>query len=308
MFGVRQKLLTALVATVAAASALPLCASSIYEPNNAPNKAFALPAGQLVVNDDLNGNVGRPDTILGLYDPSYTILMDSDDDTSGFGNGHGSELLDVPLRPNGSAYFRVTGAPDATFVGAHSQLGKYSVTYKIRPPVGEPMPEIVKTEWVMPGLLDNVWLNPDLSKPDWTGYTVDVRVNNVEGPGSGDSLDFFVFSGLGAAKPFMATLTAEFQGKIGLYDDFNNLVATSQLIGGVQTISGFANALGKVKLGVTALVDTDFIGEHAEVGAYTLTVVPEPAAGVLALSGAAAICGLLWQLGFGGRQKRRRRE
>lgn len=268
------------------------------EPNNLPSMATVLPGGQLVVHDDLNGNVGRPDTILGLYDPAYSTLMASDDESSPLGNGHASRLLGVPVRSNGSAYFRVTGAPDSTFVSNHMQSGQYSVRYDVRNPMGDLVPEKSFTEYesVSPLSLDNVWMNPSAPPAgflNWTGFTVDVTVNNVVGPGTGDSLDFFVFTGLAPFATISATITdAEFDALIGIYN--NNTLALSS-VGGPPTLVGQADAAGNVKIGVTGLGDDTFGGAHALVGEYTLAVavVPEPATLVL-LSTGAALCGAWW--------------
>jgi hypothetical protein len=147
-----------------------------------------------------------------------------------------------------------------------------------------------------------VLLNPDNLLPNWSGYTVDVTVNNVVGAGKGDPLDFFVFSGLAPFSPFIARLTeSEFPGIVGLYDGDNNRVATSTLIDGVPTIEGFADNSGRVKLGVTAEVDPQFTGEHVEVGQYTLVVVPEPASGLMLATGTALVC-LFWMCRRGERR------
>src|SRR5262245_30260932 len=70
------------------------------EPNNSPNKATALTSGVLIVNDDLNGNVGRPDTLLGQFAPNYATPLSVNDNATPPGNGLGSQLLQVPLNAN----------------------------------------------------------------------------------------------------------------------------------------------------------------------------------------------------------------
>ncbi len=273
------------------------------EPNNTPITATILPGGQTIVNDDLNGSLGRPDTILGLYDPAYSTLMDSDDNSSPMGNGFASQLLGVPVRSNGSAYFRVTGSPDATFVSNHMQAGQYSVQFDVRDPLGELVAEKSFTEFesVSPLSLDNIWMNPSAVPAgfaSWAGFTVDVTVNNVVGPGTGDSLDFFVFTDFEPFQEVTATITdAEFDALIAIYD---NITLVTSSVGGPPTLVGQADAAGNFRVGVTGLGDDGFAGAHALVGAYTLEVlpVPEPASMILLAIGG---------LGFAAWSVRRRR-
>jgi hypothetical protein len=309
MFAVRHKLSFALAGLVGLCAMPAVRANMIHEPNNSPAAAFSLPGGQLVVSDDLNEYKGRPDTILGHYDPAYSTLLDENDDAPGVGNGFASQLLDVPLRTNGSAYFSVTGAPDSAFAGAHAQFGKYSITYDVFSPTHVPVKSLTELEWVTPGMVDNMWLDPDESLSNWTGYTVDVTVNNLVGPDSGDSLDFFLFTGMQPFVPFTARLTSvQFDAIIGLFDGLNNLVATGELVNGVLTLEGITDGLGRVKIGVTGLGDDDFLGEHSQVGMYTLEIepvlVPEPGSAVLLATGAALV-GLLGRRRRRGCRKRR---
>jgi hypothetical protein len=294
MLAVRHKLLVALAGLVGLCAAPVVRADMTHEPNNSPAAAFTLLNGQFVVSDDLNGSAGRADTILGLYDPAYGTLLDDNDDAPGVGNGFASQLLDVPLHANGSAYFSVTGAPDNLFVGAHTEFGKYSISYDVHSPTHELVKSLSELEWVTPGMVDNAWLDPDGSLSDWSGYTVDVTVNNIVGPGTGDSLDFFLFTGMDPFAPFTARLTeVEFDAIIALYDGLN-LVGTGAPVDGVLALEGIADGLGRVKIGVTGLGDDGFLGEHAQVGAYTLEVVPiivpEPGGAILLATGAALLC------------------
>lgn len=309
MLDIRSKLLTALVVLVGLGACASVRAASIYEPNNSPSKAYGLLAGTLMVTDDLNGNVARPATILGEYGPAYgapvVAPLQTSSSAPGVGNGYGSQLLGVPLYTNGSAYFSVTGAPDFGFAGAHTQFGKYSTTFDVYNPAHELVKTHTELEWVTPGMIDYVWLDPDLSLADWTGYTVDVTVNNVVGPGSGDSLDYFLFSGLQPFIPFTAQLTdVEFDALIGLYDSGNSLVTLGTLVGGVPTLTGIADSMGRVKIGVTGLGDNAFQGAHAQTGIFTLVIVPvpEPDGGLMLVVGTA-----LWCLMRKCRRGRRRR-
>ena len=246
MLGVRHHLLVAVAGLAWLCAAPSVRASSIYESNNSPGKAFVLPVGQMMVDDDLNGNSGRPDTLLAQFDPTYGTLLMPGVPAPGIGNGGGSQLFNVPLRANGSAYFSVTGAPDAAFEGSHAQFGKYSVNYQVHNAGHQLVKESTEFEWVTPGMIDNVWLNPDNTQSNWTGYTVDVTVNNIVGPGSGDSLDFFLFSGLTPNQPFVAhIINPGFDSLIGWYNSANVLLAS-----GNPTVNGIADSMGRAKIGV----------------------------------------------------------
>lgn len=266
----------------------PTCAAQILEPNNTVFKATVLAAGQLKVSDNLNGNVGRPNTLLGVYDPAFRALSLSDNDSSPVGNGLGSQLLNVPLRPNGSAYFRITGAPDTQFNGLQTETGRYSVRFDLYDKNHnfiETLPLI--NENVAPGMVDNLWIDPS-SDPRRIGGTVDVTVNNVVGPGTGDSLDFFQFSGLQPNQPFTARVdNAAFHALIGQFDSAGQLLKSSNPGDTLGFFTGVADRFGRALIGVTGGGDSAFKGEHADTGTYTveLLAVPEPGTLVLLLSG-----------------------
>jgi hypothetical protein len=282
-------------------------ASSLSTANSSPNTPLVLTSGQLIVNDALDGNVGRPSTLLGEYDPAYHTLITSNQNGSPLGNGQASQLVGVPLRPNGSAYFRVTGAGDTQFNGTQTQLGRYSYQFNLFDAHHNLVTALpAQYDSVIPGMIDNVWLDPN-SDPRLVGGTVDMTLNNIVGPGTGDSRDFFVFTGLQPGQAFTARLDfAAFHGLVGLFDNAHNLTVESNPADSTGTVTGHADQNGRVLIGVTGAPDTQFIGQHAETGAYTLEVipvnVPEPTAGLLLGLG-----GLIAGLGYARRHRRRRR-
>jgi hypothetical protein len=262
------------------------------EPNNSKATATNLPSGQLVVNDNLNGNAGRPDTLLGWYDPAYSALLDSDDNSSPVGNGFADQLVDVPLQPNGSAYFRVTGAPDTSFIGAHPQAGQYYVQFDLYESNGDFFKTLpLEFESAQGGFVDNIWIDPPaIPEPERIGGKVTVTVQNIVGPGTGDSIDFFLFSGLDPNQPFTATLTiADFNPLLGWFGGPSNALLDSD-DGSNPMINGTADGLGRILLAVSGMGDDAFGGVHAETGSYTLAVVPfvvpEPASAALLAIGA----------------------
>ncbi len=298
----RTQTLTAVLGLALMAAAARVEAAPIFDPNGKPENATVLTSGQLIVDDSLSANQGRPDTLLGSYNPSYQILLDTDDDSSTLGNGFASALVGVPLRPNGSAYFRVTGAADVNFTGAHTQSGRYSVRFDIYDSSGvlfKTMP--LEFESVSPGMIDNVWLDPPaVAEPERVGGTVDVTVNNIVGPGTGDSVDFFWFSGLLPGQEFLATLTAaDFDPLLGWFGGPGNaLLEASEPGAAAPMITGVADQNGRALLAVTGVPDVQFKGEHVEVGQYTLVVIPEavPEPSSVALLGlGGALVGLYWR-------------
>lgn len=304
MLAARTRLSLGLILLGACCALAPARAEILtYEVNNTLATAYVLPIGQRVVLDSLNGNVGRPDTILGQFDPAFSQLQVDgggqprlNDNYPGVGNGFGSKLVGVPLRANGSAYFSISGSPDGGFDGSHTQDGKYRVTYQVFAPGAgindAPIKTVSETEFVTPGFWDNVWLDPDNSKPDWTGYTVNVTVDNIVGPGTGDSLDYFVFRGFQPFEPFSAQVTdAQFSALIALFDPLTNAFIKSS-VGGAPVLTGVADQFGRVKIGVSGLGDNNFLGEHFQVGDYKLSMlslVPEPSTLALLTVGAAVL-------------------
>ncbi len=214
--------------------------------NDTPATATLLAPGQWVVSDDLNGNVGRPATILGEYEDSqYLTLLQSDTNSSVLGNGQASQLIGVPLRFNGSAYFRVTGAPDVNFTGHHTQSGTYSYQFDLFDAHHNPIESIsAEYEDVVAGTFDAIWLDPT-TDPRRIGGTVNVTLNNVIGPGTGDSLDFFLFAGLQPFQSFTAQIdTATFPVMIGQFNNASVLLNSSNPVDTTATLVGQADAQG----------------------------------------------------------------
>jgi hypothetical protein len=300
MLHVPRQLLTLLVALVLLGGAARVHADPIFEPNNTKATPTILNSGQWSINDNLSANSGRPDTLLGHYDAAYSALLDSDDNGSTLGDGFASRLVDVPLNANGSAYFRVTGAGDISFIGAHSQVGQYYAQFDLY----DSNHLFFKTlalefESVAAGFLDNLWVDPPaVPEPERAGGFVTVTIQNIVGPGTGDSVDFFLFSGLEPNEEFTAVVSsADFAVRLGWFGGpSNTLLASSE--GVTPTIVGTADGLGRALLAVTGAGDTQFLGAHSEVGDYTLSVVPvvvpEPTT-LAMLAMAAPLAVLLWR-------------
>jgi len=277
----------AVLCGVARAWAVP-----IFEPNNTIATATILDPGTFVVNDSLDGASGRPNTLLAHTDPVFGARFEVDDNSSPLGNGFASQLVGIPLELGGGAYFQVTGAQDVNFTGAHSQVGGYYVQFDLYKSDGSFFKTLpLKYESVEANTIDNVWFNPPaVPEPERVGGTVNVTLQNIVGPGSSDSLDFFLFSGLQPNQPFSVSLAANgFSPLLGQFGNSNNLL---QSMGGANPVlSGVADGQGKVRLAVTGADDTQFFGQHVGAGTYSLVLspisVPEPQSLALAAVGAA---------------------
>jgi hypothetical protein len=276
-------------------------ASFINEPNNSPASAAPLPVGQLLVVDDLNGNVARPDPMLAVSNFRFQTFGPVNDDTAGVGDGHGSQILGVPLDSQGNAYFRVTGHGDNSFTGAHSQDGSYEAIFRIYDPTDPFNPAKIhiftKIEDLSHGAIDNLWVNASMGgMPNWR---VDVTINNLPYPRTGDAVDFFYFEGLAANKPYsVKVLQSAFSPLLGIFDDSYHLLSS---INGNGALNGVADQFGRALIGVTGQGDNSFMGAHTDVGQYTVEITPEPSSAVLLGVGAAVAA---W---FSRRRGRRRK-
>jgi hypothetical protein len=139
-----------------------------------------------------------------------------------------------------------------------------------------------------PSEVDNHWLNPD---PSREGGTANVHIDNVVGPGSGDSMDFWLLADLPVDQPFVAAITdAGFDPVLGQFDG-EVQVAVDGDGTTLPQLEGHVPASGQLLLGVTGFDDLAFEGEHTQVGPYTLRVciIPEPTSVVLLALGGLAL-------------------
>jgi hypothetical protein len=199
-------------------------------------------------------------------------LMGGGGKKTGVGDGKGSQLLGVPLLSDGSAFFRVTGTGDTSFNGAHTQKGSYRADLTVYNSAHVILNQISMIEDVRAGMIDNLFVFPSAAA---VGGTVDVTINNLPYPPTGDAMDFFWFAGLGANKAFTAKIDlAGFSPILGLFDSAFHLTAFNANT--LPTISGVADSQGRALVGITGLGDSQFQGAHRQAGAYTLEVIPTP--------------------------------
>jgi hypothetical protein len=124
---------------------------------------------------------------------------------------------------------------------------------------------------------------------------VNVLIDNLVGPGAGDSRDFWLFTDLAANQPFLAEVVSNnFGALVRQFDDQGHVIPP--LVGGLGSVQGTVPSSGRLRLGVTGSDDSLFTGEHMQTGQYTLRVtvsspVPEPSSLALFILAALALLG-----------------
>lgn len=108
-------------------------AAELQPPSDVDFYKFAAPTGTRLRAEVFADRIGSPaDTLLGVFDRTGNLLAFKDD--TGFSGL--DPILGVALPPSeGDIYFvGVSGSPDASFTGAHSQAGPYELTLTCEPP------------------------------------------------------------------------------------------------------------------------------------------------------------------------------
>jgi hypothetical protein len=189
-----------------------------------PNETFAtstvLSPGILSVLDALaDTNPSIPDTVLGVRDQFGSIYA-TDDDGSPLGDGTASGIGGVPTN-SGSIDFAVSGHPDFTFDGSHSEQGSYRVYVDVYDFFGDLVDELSEDRSLQPGIVHNF----SFSDFDWIGGDYDVYIDNLI---AASDVDFFTFTGLTPGAAFTATTVdpndENLDTYLGWFDDGGTLV------------------------------------------------------------------------------------
>jgi hypothetical protein len=259
-----------MICRLAGAIALALVAHGALhaiEPNETFTTATVLPAGTLLVADDLTVDGPFPNTLLGVRSPSGGILLTNDDD-SPLGDGFASFLQNAPI-PTGEIDFLVSGSGDDAFIGLHEQTGPYEVFVDVYDAEGVPIDSFSEVRLLEPGMVHE-FLFPN---PAWSGGVYDVTIDNTSGA---NDVDFFTFTGLTPGLEFAArTLdpnSSAIDTLLGWFDETGALVTSDDDGGGgaLSLIGGMVPASGMLTFAVTGFGDTGFMGSHDSAGDYEL--------------------------------------
>lgn len=265
-------------------------ALAIGEPNNTFATAAVVSGPQLVV-DRMDFVTAAPDTTLVVRDANGAAIA-TDDDSSFFGNGRASALLDQNVNSDGSIRLAVSGAGDLDFDGLndialipHAEAGYFEAYITLYLPSGNVQTEATRTGTLTPGQV----LSYQLQNSAWVGSTYDLELSNFFGPPS--DVDYWAFHNLTPGLEFSAEVIAgEFDAVLGSFDADGNLLDADDDsgAGSLPRLTGIVPANGVVTLAVSGYADFGFNGTHSESGTYSLqlTVVPEPTAvALLVLAG-----------------------
>ncbi len=254
---------------------LSLCSTYAEEPNNTFAQSTVLAAGILSVTDDLFPGTGTaPNTYLGLFDEfgfdPFDNLLDEDGDSSTFGNGEASGLIDIDVNPDGSIRFIVTGNGDLDFDGTHEETGGYKAFVEVFDAGNNPIDDFSVNGTLQPDVADEYVF----SDTHWLGGNFSINLDNTVDGFTGGDVDFFTFTGLTSGATFSAETSSigAIDTVLGWYDDTGTLLAQDDDSGsGVWSLlAGTVPASGKLTFAVTGSGDNTFVGEHAQQEVFDL--------------------------------------
>jgi hypothetical protein len=246
------------------------------EPNESFGTASLLPAGVLIVADQLTpGQVQNPDTLLGIRNGSGVITQVNDNGSLA-GNGFASGIQNAPT--NGSSLaFSVTGAGDASFAGNHTQAGGYAVLVDVFSSSGSPLGTFTELRTLAAGQVHQFSISGNAS---WSGGFYSVNIDNLVSEPVGGDVDFFTFTGLPAGENFVAETfdpSSNVNTLVYWYNSLGVVLDTDDNsgVGAFSLIEGVVPANGRLTFAVTGF--GDFVagmpgGEHTQNGTYQMRV------------------------------------
>ncbi len=285
---------------VCALSSVVLAGSAMYFENTMnPGDVFSwdvpLSADDVLAAMATPLDSGSPDTMLGAFDSSDTLLALNDDDDAGDNGDFGLASAIRLLAPADDIYsLRLTGFDDFGFDGSHTQSGAYAMTFGVVPaaPGGD--------------FADSA-NNGSAATADLLGISAgQAAIARNTFDSSGGDVDFYAVSM--QAGQVLTAMTAPMDDPNFLSPDTILAVfdtdGTTQLLSDDDAgahdpndgyFSDYGSALrfvapanGTYYLAITGYSDFNFSGDHTQVGDYGLLVglVPEPGSVALLAAGA----------------------
>lgn len=255
-------------------------AAGQFEPNDDFASRAVLDPAVRTVSDAITAGLpgAGPDTTLGAVTQTNSIV-ETDDDSSPFGDGRASALYDVAVNTDGSIRLRVSGYGDFDFDGdddifgnLHAESGPFDLTVTVFNGGSQ-----VDRQDLSATLSAGGVQTFDLAGYT-TGWTFDAAIDNTPDVGD-DVIDFMTFTGLPAGDRFEATITAgTFDTMLGWFDDDGDAITHDDDggAGALSSLAGLVPAGGQVHLAVTGYADDLFGGDHMQAGTYTLAVALVP--------------------------------
>jgi hypothetical protein len=245
--------------------------TSATEPNETFATSTVLSPGVFSVLDELgDSNPSIPDTVLGVRN-QFGAIYATDDDSSPLGDGTASGLEFVPTN-SGSIDFAISGHPDFSFDGSHSEAGNYRVFVDVYDFFGDLVDELTEDRLLQPGIVHDF----AFSDSEWIGGDYDVYIDNLI---AAADVDFFTFTGLTPGAAFTATTVdptdENLDTYLGWFDDTGALLEANDDIDPdndilLSSLSGVVPAGGTLSFAVTGFGDEEFLGEHDIFGDYEL--------------------------------------
>jgi prepilin-type N-terminal cleavage/methylation domain-containing protein len=244
------------------------------EPNETFLTTTVLSPGVREISDSLNAGVkNRPDTLLGILNPSHAIYL-IDDDGSPIGSGSASGLQGISTI-SASSDFLVTGTGDEAFQGLHEESGDYVVFVDVFSASGDPIDSFSQNRILQPS---DVHKFSFFSESECNSCSYNVYIDNSVGQMTPADVDFVTFTGLPEGAPFAARTVdigkSGIDTFLGWFDDGGTLLRTDDDSGAgkLSLITETVPLSGSLTFAITGKGDNEFTGNHLTQGAYELVL------------------------------------
>jgi hypothetical protein len=260
----------AVAAILLAVALAPHAVLYAAEPNESFPASTVLPAGVLIVSDNLTFNPSV-DTVMSARDLFGEIYL-SDDDDSPYGDGRASALYGTETN-SGSIDLSISGYPDYALDGNHEESGDYEVFFDVYDFFGDLTASFSEVRRLEVGEVHDFFF----SDANWIGGTYDAYIDNTVSTPPSD-VDFFTFTGLSPGSPFAARTFDPDEVGIDTYlawfdSDGTLITLDDDGAGGVLSkVTGTVPADGTLMFAVSGYGDETFEGLHRSEGRYDLVL------------------------------------